>query len=118
MSEETLKNGRILGNRVREAFDLAIRSLEEHGMAQQVIDMKSEVQDLVSQMVEHLTQRLAADKPDRALLFRLESQAVELIQREYYFAKKIAKEIVREAGASVEDPILEGELAASVNHGE
>jgi hypothetical protein len=32
---------------------------------------------------------------------------VELEQRQYYFAKKIAKEVVREVEASVEDPVLE-----------
>jgi hypothetical protein len=47
------------------------------------------------------------------LLYRLESQAVEIIHRNYYFAKKIAKEIVREVEASIEDPILTDELAAA-----
>ena len=117
-STQTIERGRVLGDKVREAFDLAVRSLEEPDLAHRVIAMKAEVQELVSDIVEHLGRRLAADAPDRALLYRLESQAVELIQRQYYFAKKIAKEIVREAEAAIEDPILEDELAAAARHSE
>lgn len=110
-STETVERARALGDKAREAFDMAVRSLEQPDLAQRVIAMKEEVQQLVSEIVEHLGRRLSADAPDRALLYRLESQAVELIQREYYFAKKIAKEVVRETEASIEDPVLEKELA-------
>ena len=110
--EETVQRARVLADKMREAFDLAIRSLEDPELARRVIDMKSEIQDLVSETVEHLVQRLGADAPNRARLYRLESQVVELIQREYYFAKKIAKEVLREVEASIEDPVLEGELGA------
>ena len=112
-STETIEHGQALAAKVREAFDLAIRSMEEPELAHRVIEMKQEVQDLVTGIVEHLAGRLAADAPDRVVLYRLESHAVELIQREYYFAKKIAKQVVREVEASIEDPILEGELAAA-----
>ena len=98
---------------MREAFDLAIRSMDEPELAHRVIDMKKEVHDLVAGIVEHLAGRLAADAPDRAVLYRLESQMVELVQREYYFAKKIAKEVVREAESSIEDPVMEADLAAA-----
>jgi hypothetical protein len=96
---------------MREAFDMAVQSLEAPDLARRLIEMKPEVQDTVSDIVEYLGGRLGADAPDRAVLYRLESQAVELIQRGYYFAKKIAKEVVREAEASVADPVLEDELA-------
>ena len=42
-----------------------------------------------------------------------ESQAVEIIQRDYYFAKKIVKEIVREVEALIEDSVMKDELAAA-----
>lgn len=112
-SAETIDQGRSLSNKVREAFDLAVRSLEEPELARDVIAMKSEVQDLVSGMGQHLAGRLGADAPDRTVLYRLESQAVEFMQREYYFAKKVAKEVVREIEASIEDPVMEDELAES-----
>ena len=109
-SEETRERGQALVGKMREALDLAVRSLEEPALARRVIAMKKEVQSLVAETLEHLARRLTADAPDRALLYRLESQAVELIRRQYYFARQVAKEIVREAEASTEDPVLEEEL--------
>lgn len=53
-----------------------------------------------------------SEDPDRALLFRLETQTIEIIQRDYYFAQKIAQEIVCEVEASIENPVLLEELAA------
>jgi phosphate:Na+ symporter len=102
-STETVEHSQALAAKMLEAFDLAIQSMEEPELAHRVIEMKGEVQDLVTGIVEHLAGRLTADAPDRALLYRLESQTVELVQREYYFAKKIAKEVVREVEASIED---------------
>lgn len=59
--------------------------------------MKPEVQGLADGILEHLGRRLVSDDPDRAVLFRVESQFVELIQRIYYFARMIAVEIVQES---------------------
>lgn len=78
--------------------------------------MKPEVQAHVAEMSEHLVVRLTADDPNRALLFRLETQTVEMMQRVYYFAKKIAKETVREVEATIEDPVTEEELASAQGH--
>jgi phosphate:Na+ symporter len=112
-SADTVERGQVLTGKVREAFDLAIRSLEEPELAREVIAMKPEMQELAAEMVEHLARRLGADAPDRALLYRLESQALELIQRQFYFAKKIAKDVVREFEASIEDSVLAEELASA-----
>ena len=109
-SSETMERGRALSRKMHEAFDLAVKSLEDPDLARRVIDMKAEVQDTVSDIVEYLSGRLAADAPNRAVLYRLESQLIELIQREYYFAKKIAKEVVREAEASIADSVLTDEM--------
>ena len=110
-SEKTLERAKVLSDKMQEAFGLAIQALEDPELAPQVIEMKQEIQEIVNDMVEHLAQRLMAHDPDRTALYRLESQAVEIIQRDYYFAKKIAKEIIREVKASIEDPILSDELA-------
>lgn len=112
-SEKTIENAIVLSGKMQEAFKLAIQALEKPELAQQVIAMKAKIQDLVNDIVEHLAQRLVAEDPNRTLLYRLESQAVEIIQRDYYFAKKIAKEIVRELEASIEDPVLKAELTAA-----
>ena len=111
--ESTVERVGVLSGKMQEALGLAIQALENPELAQQVIAMKQQIQELVSDSVEHLAQRLVADDPDRTLLYRLESQAVEIIQRDYYFARKIAKEIVREVNASIEDPVLSDELAAA-----
>ncbi len=112
-SEKTIENAIVLSGKMQEAFKLAIQALEKPELAQQVIAMKAKIQDLVNDIVEHLAQRLVAEDPNRTLLYRLESQAVEIIQRDYYFAKKFAKEIVRELEASIEDPVLKAELTAA-----
>ncbi len=108
--DETVTRMNELVRRMRDAFDLAIDSLERPALAHEVIAMKSEIQQLAAGITEHLAARLIADDPNRALLFRLESQAVEIIQREYYFAKKIAKTVVTEIEASFEDPAIINEL--------
>ena len=111
-SPETIERMRGLGRRVRAAFDLSIRALEEPELAAEVIEMKPEIQALAADLIEHLARRLTAEAPDRALLYRIETQAVEIVQREYYFAKKIAKTIAQEAAAaaSADDHSLETEL--------
>ena len=40
----------------------------------------------------------------------MESQTAEVVQRVYYFANKIAKEIIVEARAQAEDPASDPEL--------
>jgi phosphate:Na+ symporter len=112
---ETVERARVLSKRVREAFELAIQALENPEHARQVVAMKQEIQDLVAKIVEHLAQRFLSKDPHRTVLYRLETQAVEIIQREYYFAKKIAKEIIRLDEDSIEDPVIKEELVVAVN---
>jgi len=99
-----------LGDEVRGALELAIRALGHPELARQVVAMKPVVQEHVAGLVEYLTTRLHSDDPDRAVLYRLETQTAEMLQRVYYFAKKIAKETIREAEASIVDPVLQEEL--------
>ena len=61
-------------------------------------------------MHEHLGVRLTSDDPNRAVLFRVESQMVEHQRRMYYFAKRIAKEILAEAKVSADESIDDPEL--------
>jgi phosphate:Na+ symporter len=111
--EETVERVRALGTRVREAIDLAIKALEDPTLAPRVVEMKSDIQTLVAEVVEHLAQRLVSDDPHRSVLYRLETQAVEILQREYYFAKRIAKEIILEQEASADDPLPGADGAAT-----
>lgn len=75
-----------------EALDL-----KDAGLAERVVEMKPDIKNLADGLVEHLSRRLASDDPDRAVLYRVESQFVELIQRIYYFAGMIANEIIQES---------------------
>jgi hypothetical protein len=70
----------------------------------------------VANTVEHLAHRFLSEEPNRRLLYRLETRAVEIIQRHCYFVQKIAKEIIQEAEASIEDPVMQEELAAAATH--
>ena len=98
-SEETIKRFQPYSSKVREAFHLAIKALDlkDAGLAKRVVEMKPEVEGLADEVVEHLSRRLVSGDPDRAVLYRVESQFVELIQRTYYFAGMIANEIIQES---------------------
>jgi phosphate:Na+ symporter len=113
-SEETIRRFRPYGTKVREAFDLALQALAEKDvdLARQVMAMKPEIQRLADETAEHLGRRLVADDPNRAVLYRVENQMVELLQRVYYFAKRIAKEILRAAEVEEEVPVGTGQEAA------
>ncbi|HVY55890.1 MAG TPA: Na/Pi cotransporter family protein, partial [Thermodesulfobacteriota bacterium] len=99
MSEETIERFQPFTSKVREAFHTAVNSLnlKDAALAEAVIQMKQDVERLEDGIVEHLAQRLVSTDPDRAVLYRVESQFVELIQRIYYFASMIAAEVVKES---------------------
>ncbi len=83
---------------------MAIKALDEKdaGAAAAVMDMKAEVDRMSQEMVEYLSVRLLSDDPDRAVLYRVESRLVELIQRIYYFSSVIAAEILKESQSAEE----------------
>lgn len=112
-SEQTTARFVPLRDTVRKSIDLVLGSMLEKDvdLARSVVAMKPEVQRLVNEIVEHLGDRFRTDEPNRAVLYRVESQAVELMQRTYYFAKKIGKEIIAEAQASAELSPNESEQA-------
>ncbi len=102
-SEETISRFQPYSSKVREAFHTAIKALDlkDAQLAVKVVEMKPDVERLADGIVEHLSRRLVSDDPNRAVLYRVESQFVELIQRIYYFAGMIANEIVQESGYGV-----------------
>ncbi len=108
----TLEQISDLGAMVREAMRLAIQSIEDPSVAPQVIAMKPDIQTRAAETFEHLMHRLRAGDPNRAVLFRLESHIVEMLQRLYYFAKKIAKTTVRPDDSAVAPPPSEGDDGA------
>jgi phosphate:Na+ symporter len=73
--------------------------------------MKPEVNKHASNVLAHLGQRVVADEPNRVVAYRIESDAVEILQRLYYFSKRIAKSVL--ASSQLEDPSYENEEEAS-----
>ncbi len=110
-SEETITRFKPFTSKVLEGFHLVIKALDQKDveLAKGVVEMKPDVQRLADETVEHLSRRLVSDDPNRAVLYRVESQFVELIQRIYYFARMIAIEIVQESEKMSEErnPILQ-----------
>jgi phosphate:Na+ symporter len=99
----------------RGAFGDAMTALDEESApkARAVIDLKPKVQALADDCIARLYRRISADDPKSLSAFRLHSQVVELLQRYFYFSKKIAKEIVAEVEqARPEDADVAAKLAS------
>ena len=100
-SEVTQQAFQPLREAIRESFRKAIESVGDRDgqMAAEVIEMKDQVQELARGLDAHLAKRVAADEPNRVLVYGLETDSVEILQRLYYFAKRLAKAVVAETTA-------------------
>jgi len=100
-SEVTQQAFQPLREAIRESFRKAIESVGDRDgqMAAEVIEMKDQVQELARGLDAHLAKRVAADEPNRVLVYGLETDSVEILQRLYYFAKRLAKAVVAETAA-------------------
>ncbi len=97
VSDSTEKQFIALHEEVLSSVMNAVEALTERDgkLALKVIAQKEEVNRLGRQADEHLAQRLVVDEPNRLQAFRVESDLVETLKRMYYFAKRIAKVVVR-----------------------
>jgi phosphate:Na+ symporter len=79
----------------QQALDMTIEALQscDADLADQVVQMKADVYGQAEALNHHLAQRLAAEEPDRARLYRTESELRGQIKRVYYVARRIAKHI-------------------------
>jgi phosphate:Na+ symporter len=75
-------------------------------LAQKVIGVKEEVNEIAVAVSNRLLQRLIAEDPHRTATYRVESQLVDQYKRIYYFAKRIAK-LVGEQDAVDEEALPE-----------
>jgi len=100
-SEATLEAFRPLGDAVRESFRKAVASVGDRDVesAEEVIAMKGRIQSLARDVNAHLSERIVEAGDERLTAYRIESDAVEILQRLYYFAKRVAKEVVDASGA-------------------
>ncbi|MGI9235744.1 MAG: Na/Pi cotransporter family protein [Woeseiaceae bacterium] len=101
-SEETRQAFQPLREAVQESFRKAIDSVRDRDgkMATEVIDMKDQVQELARGLEAHLSKRVVVDEPNRVVVYGLETDAVEILQRLYYFAKRLAKAVVAATSAA------------------
>jgi phosphate:Na+ symporter len=95
-SEATREAFAPLRDAIRTSVTKAIESVREQDgqMAEEVIAMKDEIQNLSRELEAHLVKRVAADEPNRVVIYGLETDGVEIMQRLYYFAKRLAKAVV------------------------
>ena len=95
-SEATREAFAPLRDAIRTSVTKAIESVREQDgqMAEEVIAMKDEIQNLSRELEAHLAKRVAADEPNRVVIYGLETDGVEIMQRLYYFAKRLAKAVV------------------------
>ena len=95
-SEATKEAFAPLRDAIRTSVTKAIESVREQDgqMAEEVIAMKDEIQNLSRELEAHLVKRVAADEPNRVVIYGLETDGVEIMQRLYYFAKRLAKAVV------------------------
>ena len=89
-TEDVLKK---LHRKVFEALAQALESLQnsDRALAKKVIKRKAEINSLVDDANNHLSNRLVVDEKNRLALFRIETDIIGYLKRIYYFAKQIAK---------------------------
>jgi len=100
-SEVTRQAFQPLREAIQKSFRKAIESVRDRDgqMAADVIAMKDQIQELARGLEAHLAKRVAVDEPNRVLVYGLETDAVEILQRLYYFAKRLAKAVVAATAA-------------------
>lgn len=97
---------RDLHERTREAVALAVAAAVDDDVekAQRVVAMKKGVAALAHQAAEHGAHRLTAREPNRLHSVTREMEVIERLRRIYYFAKRIARGVLEQAGAPYAPP--------------
>ena len=92
ISPKTYQLLKSIDDEVLWAVDTAFTALttNDSKLAQQVIDDREKITELMEQAQQHLTNRMTAPEPNRAILFHIEFEIVEYLERIYYFAERIA----------------------------
>lgn len=90
------KMGKLFAN-VVQAVSLAVEAVRDDDMAKagDVIGLKKLIVGDADRLASHLAMRLATAGEKDVAVYRLESEALEIMKRIYYFAKRIAKTAAR-----------------------
>jgi phosphate:Na+ symporter len=93
ISPETQRMLQHLHTQIAQAVELSIRSVKMHDKkrADQVIGMKTTVEQLFDAASSHQATRLVADAPNRLPTYTLEVELIDKLERIYHFAERIAQ---------------------------
>jgi phosphate:Na+ symporter len=72
----------------------AVMTVDKQG-AHEIIAMKDEINKLIDSASIHQIDRLTVHEPDRLALYTIEIDTIEKFKRIYYFAKRIAKSVMK-----------------------
>jgi phosphate:Na+ symporter len=84
---------------VTRAVETAIRAVSENnlGEALSVADMKKEIKAIANSAAVHESKRLVVNEPNRIEAYTIEMDITEKLQRIYYFAKRMARTVIKGA---------------------
>jgi phosphate:Na+ symporter len=104
-SEETRESLRALYDEIVDAVSLAIEAVRDRdgAKAKRVVARKTAIDRSADDLSRHLADRLGRATEKDVAVYRFESETLELLKRIYYFAKRMAKTILRD-GAEDEMP--------------
>ena len=93
ISHETQRMLQHLHTQISQAVELSMRAVKMHdkGRADQVLGMRTTVEQLFEAASNHQATRLVADAPNRVSTYTLEVELVDKLQRIYHFAERIAQ---------------------------
>lgn len=85
---------------VHKALFLAIQAVSQSNkeVAETVINMKHEIDNLSKSAIAHQAARLVVEEPNRVSAYTIEVDIIEKQKRIYYFAKRMAKSVFTEKG--------------------
>ena len=84
---------------VTRAVDSAIRAVSEDSLeaARSVADMKREITTIANSAAIHESKRLVVNEPNRIEAYTIEMDITEKLQRIYYFARRMARTVIKGA---------------------
>lgn len=93
ISPETQRMLQHLHTQITQSVELAVRAVKMHDTARadQVIGMRTTVQQLFEAASSHQATRLVADAPNRLSTYTVEVELIDKLQRIYHFAERIAQ---------------------------
>jgi phosphate:Na+ symporter len=95
---------------VGKAFQGAVQAVSQSNReaARAVIDMKQEIDHIVTSAAAHQAARLVADEPNRIPAYTIEIDIIEKQKRIYSFAKNMAESVMQTGSENLETVPVEG----------